>query len=125
MNQSVLEVCDRDLYDPTRNRAIVVNGPLDPRMGVSTKTGFCETCGEALQQCNGHFGYVKLALPAFHIGYMKMIISTLQNICKVEKIQISRTVTKLMPARTVLEYCCPRKNVGSSFVICAGQTSIT
>ena len=63
----------------------MVNGPLDPRMGTSSKSGFCETCGEALQQCNGHFGLVKLVLPAFHIGYMKMIIATLQNICKARK----------------------------------------
>lgn len=52
-------------------------------MGISSKDGFCETCGETLQQCNGHFGHVKLALPAFHIGYLKLTIAILQNICKV------------------------------------------
>ena len=52
-------------------------------MGISTKDGTCDTCGEGLQQCNGLFGYIKLALPAFHIGYLKLTISILQNICKV------------------------------------------
>jgi len=35
-----------------------------------------------LKNCNGHFGHVKLALPAFHIGYFKKIIDVLQIICK-------------------------------------------
>jgi len=52
-------------------------------MGLSAKAGFCDTCGEVLQTCNGHFGYVKLALPVLHIGYLKMIVSVLQDICKV------------------------------------------
>ncbi|KAL8643119.1 MAG: hypothetical protein Q9228_000244 [Teloschistes exilis] len=82
VNQSVLELCDRDLFDQSRNRAPRVNGPLDPRMGISGKHGECETCGEALQQCNGHFGVIKLVLPAFHIGYFRMTMAILQCICK-------------------------------------------
>jgi len=27
-----------------------------------------------MKDCNGHFGYVKLSLPAFHVGYLKKII---------------------------------------------------
>ncbi|MCJ1359857.1 MAG: hypothetical protein MMC33_009860 [Icmadophila ericetorum] len=81
-NQAVLEVCDRELYDIERNRIPVKNGPLDGRMGISNKAGFCETCEQPLQQCNGHFGYVRLALPVFHVGYFKMIITILQEICK-------------------------------------------
>jgi DNA-directed RNA polymerase III subunit RPC1 len=30
----------------------------------------------------GHFGYIKLELPVFHIGYFKAIIEILQSICK-------------------------------------------
>ncbi|MCJ1307789.1 hypothetical protein MMC25_001437 [Agyrium rufum] len=82
VNQGVLEVCDRALYDLDRNRAPRLNGPLDGRMGISNKQGFCDTCELPLQSCNGHFGYVRLALPAFHIGYFKMIITILQEICK-------------------------------------------
>ncbi|KAI9831688.1 MAG: hypothetical protein M1819_004754 [Sarea resinae] len=82
VNQAMVEVSDRSLYNLDQNRAVVQHGPLDGRMGTSSKSGTCETCGESLQQCNGHFGYVKLALPAFHIGYFKMIIAILQEICK-------------------------------------------
>ncbi|KAI9752373.1 MAG: hypothetical protein M4579_005644, partial [Chaenotheca gracillima] len=82
LNQAVLEVSDRQLYDLDRNRAPVTNGLLDPRLGTSNKNAVCETCAESLQLCNGHFGYVKLPLPAFHIGYFKMITTILQDICK-------------------------------------------
>lgn len=84
VNQGVVEVCDRALYDLARERAPAANGPLDPLMGISGKVGCCQTCGEPMQKCNGHFGYVKLALPALHIGYLKKIIMVLQNICKVK-----------------------------------------
>ncbi|KAL8735608.1 MAG: hypothetical protein Q9166_000777 [cf. Caloplaca sp. 2 TL-2023] len=41
VNQSVLEVCDRELFDLERDRAPRVHGPLDPRMGISSKHGDC------------------------------------------------------------------------------------
>jgi DNA-directed RNA polymerase III subunit RPC1 len=36
-----------------------------------------------MADCAGHFGYIKLVLPVFHIGYFKAIIAILQEICKV------------------------------------------
>ena len=42
----------------------------------------CSTCNLGLQDCPGHFGHVRLPLPVFHIGYLKYIQATLQNICK-------------------------------------------
>ena len=84
INQAVLEVCDRNLFDLARDRAVQDYGPLDTFMGISGKDGLCRTCGENLQQCNGHFGHIKLALPAFHIGYLKLVIFILQCICKVD-----------------------------------------
>lgn len=50
--------------------------------GTSSKAGICTTCDLPLQHCSGHFGHVRLPLPVFHIGYLKYIIATLQNICK-------------------------------------------
>jgi DNA-directed RNA polymerase III subunit RPC1 len=55
---------------------------LDGRLGISRKGKTCKTCGEQYDICNGHFGHVKLALPVFHVGYFKMIITILQEICK-------------------------------------------
>ena len=86
VNQAVLEVSDRNVYDlaPAQNnvRTLTSNGPMDPHMGISSKTGTCNTCGEGLDNCNGHFGHIKLALPAFHVGYLKHIIEVLNCICK-------------------------------------------
>ncbi|KAL1971699.1 hypothetical protein VTN31DRAFT_2320 [Thermomyces dupontii] len=82
VSQSVVEVSDRKFYDLERDRQIAPYGPLDQRMGISNKTGTCETCGGSVQTCNGHFGHVRLVLPAFHIGYFKRVIAILQMICK-------------------------------------------
>jgi len=57
-------------------------GPLDLRLGVSEKGRVCETCKEDLVSCPGHFGFVQLELPVFHVGYFKHIINVLQAICK-------------------------------------------
>ncbi|KAI6779475.1 uncharacterized protein J7T54_001891 [Emericellopsis cladophorae] len=81
-NQAVLEVSDRLLYDIENNRAPYRHGPLDPRLGTSSKQGKCSTCLEPLNNCTGHFGHVRLPLPAFHVGYLRFIMSILQEICK-------------------------------------------
>lgn len=47
------------------------------------KDAFCETCGQKMQECAGHWGYLKLVLPIFHIGYFRPVINILQEICKV------------------------------------------
>ncbi|EME46598.1 hypothetical protein DOTSEDRAFT_70566 [Dothistroma septosporum NZE10] len=84
--QSVVAVKDRNLYDisdrPGGGRAITNHGPLDPRLGTSSKNGTCSTCQQGLKECNGHFGHVKLALPCFHYGYLKRIIEALNCVCK-------------------------------------------
>lgn len=51
--------------------------------GISSKSGVCKTCELPLKDCVGHFGQLVLALPVFHIGYFRLVINILQNICKV------------------------------------------
>lgn len=84
--QSVVAVTDRNLYDERqagqRVRTITKHGPIDERLGTSSKNGVCGTCGLGLKECNGHFGDVKLVLPAFHYGYFKKIIEILNCVCK-------------------------------------------
>ncbi|KNE68594.1 hypothetical protein AMAG_12759 [Allomyces macrogynus ATCC 38327] len=63
-------------------RTVVPNGPLDRRLGPSEKAATCETCNRGLADCPGHWGYVPLAVPLFHVGFFRTIITTLQNICK-------------------------------------------
>lgn len=78
---SHIEVNNRSLYDP-QDRAQSRGGPLDPRLGAISKTATCETCNKSLQDCIGHFGYIRLVLPVFHPGYFKAILKILQMICK-------------------------------------------
>lgn len=97
---SELEVCNRELYqhstftypslqDPSTNShsntvptTPMPYGCLDRRLGISDKTSICETCTQRLSDCVGHFGHIPLALPVFHIGYFKAILTILQCICK-------------------------------------------
>ncbi|KAL2132360.1 hypothetical protein VTI74DRAFT_3901 [Chaetomium olivicolor] len=84
VSQGVLEVSDNLLYDVENRRTAFPHGPLDPRLGTSStnRESKCSTCQLGLQDCPGHFGHVRLPLPVFHIGYLKYIQATLQNICK-------------------------------------------
>lgn len=40
-------------------------------MGSNTKAGVCGTCQQRLDECNGHFGHISLALPVFHAGFLR------------------------------------------------------
>ncbi|KNC52211.1 DNA-directed RNA polymerase [Thecamonas trahens ATCC 50062] len=77
-----LQVVNRELYQQP-SRVPQPFGPLDLRLGASSKVTLCETCGRKLADCVGHFGVVDLELPVFHIGYFKTVMTLLQCICKV------------------------------------------
>ena len=53
--------------------------------GTSQKDANCDMCGKSLADCIGHYGYIDLELPVFHVGYFKNIVTILQNICKVSQ----------------------------------------
>lgn len=78
---SHLRIVSKQLYE-AGSRKQVRNGVLDRRMGVCSKDGDCETCGKGLNECIGHFGYLDLALPVFHVGHFRATISILQTVCK-------------------------------------------
>lgn len=83
VQQSEVEVATSDLFDLASGvRKNKEYGALDLRMGVSSKGAICETCKGNLASCQGHFGHLRLALPVFHVGYFKQIISILKCICK-------------------------------------------
>ena len=85
-NYSHVQITDHYLYnvvDETSGlRKPSSHGPLDLRLGVSDKSRRCETCGHFLQDCIGHFGYIKLQLPVFHIGFFNETLSICRKICK-------------------------------------------
>ena len=78
---SEFQVCSRELFSmPSRTPA--KGGCLDPRLGVSDKVSTCATCKRKLVDCAGHYGYIRLALPVFHIGFLRHTLNILQCICK-------------------------------------------
>lgn len=74
-----------------------VGGVLDRRLGTSDKVSTCSTCGLKMSDCVGHYSYIKLVLPVFHIGYFRAVITMLQDICKVRRSDIHSVMsTSLM-----------------------------
>ena len=74
------EVTHGSLYD-SGGQAVPM-GCHDPRLGVQSRGAICKTCGELHEQCPGHFGFIKLELPVFHVGYFRHTQLVLQAICK-------------------------------------------
>uniref|UniRef100_A0A8B9HP64 DNA-directed RNA polymerase subunit n=1 Tax=Astyanax mexicanus TaxID=7994 RepID=A0A8B9HP64_ASTMX len=80
--QAHIQVVSKNLYSQDTSHTPLSYGVLDHRMGTSEKDRPCETCGKNLADCLGHYGYLDLELPCFHIGYFKATIGILQMICK-------------------------------------------
>ncbi|XP_078179923.1 nuclear RNA polymerase C1 [Carex rostrata] len=75
-----VQVWKSNIYDVTMKP--VENGLLDQRMGAANKAGHCTTCHGGFTDCPGHFGYVKLALPVYNIGFFANDLDILKCICK-------------------------------------------
>ena len=56
------EVMDEATHKPK------IGGLMDPRMGTIDRNFKCQTCGEGMSECPGHFGHIELARPVFHPG---------------------------------------------------------
>ncbi|XP_077970587.1 DNA-directed RNA polymerase III subunit RPC1-like [Styela clava] len=79
---SHIHCVSKNLYQQDQSHTAVEYGVLDRRMGTSRKDKNCETCGQSLADCVGHYGFVDLELPCFHAGYFRATICILQMICK-------------------------------------------
>ena len=77
-----IQCVSKNLYTPENARKPALFGVLDPKLGISNKDRLCTTCGKQLADCVGHYGFIDLELPVFHVGYFKATISILQAICK-------------------------------------------
>ncbi|XP_038972862.1 DNA-directed RNA polymerase III subunit 1 isoform X1 [Phoenix dactylifera] len=75
-----VQVWNNRIYD--LNLKPIENGLLDPRMGAPNRQTECATCHGNFTDCPGHFGYLKLILPVFNVGYFNSILNILKCICK-------------------------------------------
>lgn len=64
---SVAKIEYPELYDEGTQKPRN-GGLLDPRMGTIDRNYKCQTCGEGMAECPGHFGHIELAKPVYHIG---------------------------------------------------------
>jgi len=81
IDMSAIPIKDYILYTP-KDHNINEFGPLDLRLGVADRKNTCGTCKKRIEDCSGHYGYIKLALPIYHVGYFKHTLNMLQCICK-------------------------------------------
>ncbi|PWN27773.1 beta and beta-prime subunits of DNA dependent RNA-polymerase [Jaminaea rosea] len=57
------------------------NGLSDPRLGTVDRNFKCQTCGEGMAECPGHFAHVELARPVYHIGFINKVKKILESVC--------------------------------------------
>ncbi|KAJ2006648.1 DNA-directed RNA polymerase II core subunit rpo21 [Coemansia thaxteri] len=76
---SVAEIQFPELHDDSGKPK--VGGLLDPRMGTIDRNIKCQTCGESMGECPGHFGHITLAKPVFHVGFITKVKKVLECVC--------------------------------------------
>ncbi|PNY13266.1 DNA-directed RNA polymerase subunit a, partial [Trifolium pratense] len=60
----------------------IMGGLYDPHMGPANDTLICLTCYGNFRKCQGHYGYLHLVEPVYHVGYLTMVEGILKCICK-------------------------------------------
>ena len=82
-NNATCKVCDHTLYI-TSQEGISTPSPgglYDLRMGAIDSNVICQTCEQRSSLCPGHFGYIDLAAPVFHMHFMPRILKLLKCVC--------------------------------------------
>ncbi|KAK9467549.1 hypothetical protein V1512DRAFT_237214 [Lipomyces arxii] len=77
---SVAKIEYPETMDETRMRPRV-GGLNDSRLGSIDRNFKCETCGEGMSECCGHFGHIELTKPVFHIGFINKIKKICESVC--------------------------------------------
>lgn len=77
--QATAKIITADTYDD--DGFPIDLGLMEPKLGVIEPGLKCKTCGGRVDECPGHFGYIDLAMPVIHVGYVKLIKDILQSTC--------------------------------------------
>ncbi|KAJ7167370.1 beta and beta-prime subunits of DNA dependent RNA-polymerase [Mycena crocata] len=77
---SVAKIEHPEVMDETTHK-LKLGGLMDPRMGTIDRNFKCQTCGEGMSECPGHFGHIELARPVFHPGFISKVKKILECIC--------------------------------------------
>ncbi len=80
----VIRVDKAELYDQEGKG--FPGGPLDIRLGAPNNRDRCGTCNLKKYEdgvgCLGHFGYIELASPVYHPGFVKHVEKVLNAVCE-------------------------------------------
>jgi DNA-directed RNA polymerase subunit A' len=77
---SAVKIITPDTYDD--DGFPIDSGLMDTHLGVIEPGLRCKTCGGRVDECDGHFGHIDLAMPVIHVGYVKEIKRLLQATCR-------------------------------------------
>ncbi len=77
---SVTEIVTADTYD--EDGMPVRTGLMDKRLGTIEPGVRCETCGNYVGLCPGHFGHIELARPVVHVEFVRHIHQLLRATCR-------------------------------------------
>ena len=78
---SVTQIVIPETYD--EEGIPIRGGPMDRRLGTVEPGVRCETCGNFISLCPGHFGHIELARPVVHPLFAKHIYLLLRATCRV------------------------------------------
>jgi DNA-directed RNA polymerase subunit A' len=76
---SVVNIITADTYD--EDGVPIDAGLMDRRLGTIEPGQKCQTCGNRVGQCPGHFGHIELARPVVHPGFAKTVHLMLRASC--------------------------------------------
>jgi DNA-directed RNA polymerase subunit A' len=76
---SVVNIITADTYD--EDGVPIEAGLMDRRLGTIEPGQKCQTCGNRVGQCPGHFGHIEMARPVIHPGFAKTVYLMLRATC--------------------------------------------
>jgi DNA-directed RNA polymerase subunit A' len=76
---SVVNIKAADTYD--EDGVPIDTGLMDRKLGTIEPGQKCQTCGNRVGQCPGHFGHIELARPVVHPGFAKLVYLMLRATC--------------------------------------------
>lgn len=76
---SAARIITADTYD--EDGLPIPSGLMDQRLGTIEPGQRCQTCGNLVSNCMGHFGHIELARPVIHVGYAKKVLKVMRSIC--------------------------------------------
>ncbi|MHA1468446.1 MAG: DNA-directed RNA polymerase subunit A', partial [Promethearchaeota archaeon] len=87
---SAARIITADTYD--EDGLPIPSGLMDQRLGTIEPGQRCQTCGNLVSNCMGHFGHIELARPVIHVGYSKKVLKVLRSICpECSKLMLTET----------------------------------